>query len=112
MGVIQTPEHDWQAGIVMQGNETIETLRQHMAETRAFGVSRLAIFGSAPRGEARPGSDVDALVEFGEPVGLFKFGSLQRYLEGLLGCPVDLVTPDALRPEMREAILAEALYAA
>jgi predicted nucleotidyltransferase len=42
---------------------------------------------------------------------LFAFVSLQRYLEGIVGRSVDLAMPDALRPEMREAILAEAIYA-
>jgi uncharacterized protein len=50
-------------------------------------------------------------VEFDRPVGLFAFASLQRYLESLIGRSVDLAMPDALRPEMREAILAEAVYA-
>jgi hypothetical protein len=44
-------------------------------------------------------------------VGLFEFVRLQRFLGDILGCPVDLVTPDALRAEMREQILREAVYA-
>ena len=44
--------------------------------------------------------------------GLFAFVRLQRHLEEIIGCPVDLCTPGALRPEMRSAILAEAVYAA
>jgi len=96
----------------MGRDEIIHTLQQHMPEIRGYGVSHLAVFGSVSRGEERPDSDVDVLVEFEAPVGLFKFVSLQRYLEGLIGRPVDLATPDALRPEMRDAILAEAVYAA
>jgi len=83
-----------------------------MTEIQGFGVSRLAVFGSLARGEEKPGSDVDILVEFERPTGLFGFVRLQRYLEGIIGRPVDLATPGALRPEMREAILAEAVYAA
>jgi len=96
----------------MGRNEVIETLRRHMTEIQGFGVSRLAVFGSLARGEEKPGSDVDILVEFERPTGLFGFVRLQRYLEGIIGRPVDLATPGALRPEMREAILAEAVYAA
>ena len=96
----------------MGREEVIRTLRQHMSEIRGYGVARLAIFGSLARGEETPGSDVDILVEFTQPVGLFAFVSLQRYLESLIGRSVDLAMPDALRPEMREAILAEAVYAA
>ena len=96
----------------MRRDEILAALRQHMTEIRAFGVTRLALFGSLPRGEGRADSDADILVEFEHPVGLFTFARLQRYLEGLLGRSVDLVTPGAIRPEMREAILAEAIYAA
>ena len=96
----------------MGRNEVMQTLSQHRGELEAFGVSRLAIFGSFARGEERPDSDVDILVEFSAPVGLFEFVRVQRYLQGLLGRSVDLATPDALRAEMRESILAEAAYVA
>jgi predicted nucleotidyltransferase len=82
-----------------------------MTELRGHGVSRLAIFGSLARGQEKPDSDVDILVEFDRPIGLFEFVSVQRYLERLIGRSVDLAMPDSLRPEMREAILAEAVYA-
>ena len=77
-----------------------------------FSVATLAIFGSVARGEATEASDIDLLVEFSGPVGLFAFIRLQQHLEELLGCKVDLVTPDALRQEMRERILKEAIRAA
>ena len=96
----------------MSRDEILDTLRAHMTEIKAFGVSRLALFGSLARDEGRSDSDADILVEFERPVGFFAFARLQRYLEGLIGRPVDLVTPGALRPEMRNAILREALYAA
>jgi len=96
----------------MRRDDVIEALGKHMPEIRGFGVSRLGVFGSLARGEERPDSDVDILVEFDQPVGLFAFVRLQRYLEEIIGRPVDLCTPGALRPEMRSAILAEAVYAA
>lgn len=79
---------------------------------RQFSVASLSIFGSVARGEATEASDIDILVEFNGPVGLFAFIRLQQHLEELLGCKVDLVTPDALRQEMRERILKEAIRAA
>ena len=79
---------------------------------RQFSVASLSIFGSVARGEATETSDSDILVEFNGPVGLFAFIGLQQHLEELLGCKVDLVTPDALRQEMRERILKEAIRAA
>ena len=96
----------------MGREEILETLRRHMAEIRDHGVSRLAVFGSFIRGEERPDSDVDILVEFSVPVGLFEFVRTQRYLSQLLGRAVDLATPDALRKEMRDSILEEATYVA
>ena len=96
----------------MSCNEVLETLRQHMPEIRDFGVSRLAVFGSCARGEERPDSDVDVLVEFSVPVGLFEFVRVQRYLARLLHRTVDLATPDALRKEMQQNILEEAQYVA
>ena len=96
----------------MVRDDILQTLRQHMPELRRYGVSHLAVFGSVSRGEERPDSDVDVLVEFDQPIGLFGFVSVQRELEKLLGRTVDLAMPDSLRPEMREAILQEAVYAA
>jgi hypothetical protein len=96
----------------MVRDDVLDILRRHIAEIRAFGVSSLAVFGSVARGEERPDSDVDILVQFSEPVGLFEFVRVQRHLGRLLGRNVDLATPDALREEMRDAILQEARYVA
>jgi len=93
-------------------DEVLHLLREHRTEIKKFGVKSLALFGSTASGQAREDSDVDLLVEFGEPVGLFQLVRLQAYLEGLVGRPVDLVTPDALRERMREEVLREAVYAA
>ena len=94
----------------MGRDEILETLQRNMAEIKGFGVSRMAVFGSFARGEERPDSDVDILVEFSVPVGLFEFVRIQRYLERLLGRAVDLATPDAIREEMRARILKDAAY--
>ncbi len=95
----------------MRRETVLKLLREHRAEVERFGVSRLAVFGSVARDEAREDSDIDELVEFAEPVGLFEFLRLDFYLEELLGSRVDLVTPDALRAKLRERILHEAIYA-
>jgi predicted nucleotidyltransferase len=57
-------------------------------------------------------SDVDLLVEFSRPIGLFEFVRLQRQLGELVGHQVDLVTPSALKPQLRDRILHEAVVAA
>ncbi len=87
-------------------------LKNHQADLRQRGVKSLAVFGSLVRGEATPASDIDLLVEFDRPVGLFEFIRLKLYLEELTGRRVDLVTPDALRPALRANILNEAVHVA
>lgn len=96
----------------MADQKLLELLGNHRDEIRTFGVHSLSLFGSVARDEAREDSDVDILVEFLRPVGLFEFVRLQMYLEELLGRKVDLVTVEALRPEMRDEILQEAVHAA
>jgi len=92
----------------MQRKEVIRKLNQKRADLRErYGVKSLALFGSVARDEATPASDVDLLVEFNRPVGLFGLFVLQDYLEGLLGCPVDLGTPDSLKPRIRARVLQE-----
>jgi len=61
-----------------------------------YGVTRLALFGSAARGEAEPESDVDLLVELERPLGL-EFVRLAFHLERVLGRKVDLATFDSFR---------------
>lgn len=95
----------------MTRRETIRRLKRHQSQIRRLGVRHLSIFGSTARDEATERSDTDILVEF-EPhthIGLFGFVELQRALGEALSGRIDLATPDALRPEMRDEILAEAV---
>ena len=87
-------------------------LMDHQADLYQRGVKSLAVFGSFARGEATHNSDIDVFVEFDQPVGLFEFIRLKYYLEELTKRRIDLVTPDALRPSMRESILSEAVHVA
>ncbi len=90
--------------------ETIfQILREAENELRQRGVETIAVFGSYARGNATKDSDLDILVAFSRPVGLFDFVRLKMYLEAITQCQVDLVTPDAIRPEMRDRILGEAI---
>lgn len=66
-----------------------------------LAVKALFLFGSVARDEATPESDIDLLVEFDHPVGLFARLKLQAYLEELLGRSIDLGTPNSLRPHLR-----------
>ena len=88
----------------MKRDEALAILTAHRAELAAFGLRRLALFGSVARDEARPDSDVDVLVEFeGEPT-FKRYAGLYDCLEDFLKCPVDMATPDMIRPLMREAV--------
>jgi predicted nucleotidyltransferase len=96
----------------MARDQIFRTIAQHRKELEGFGVKMLSIFGSIASGEDSPNSNVDILVEFSMPVGLFEFIRLKNYLETILGRPVDLVTPDALKAKLCDAILKEAIRAA
>lgn len=95
----------------MSRQEVLATLQaQRAALHERFGVARLTLFGSVARDEAVQESDVDLLVEFDKPVGFFSFLELQNHLETLLGCAVDLGTPQSLKPRLRARVLAEAVH--
>ena len=85
-------------------------LKEHklILEERYF-VKRIGIFGSYARDEQKKESDVDIIVEFTSPVG-FKFIELKLYLEEILDKKVDLVTPNALKPQIKESVLKEVSY--
>ncbi len=74
-----------------------------------YGVVRLGLFGSTARDEARLDSDVDVVVSFDGPATSKKYFGVQFFLEDALGCPVDLVTEKAMRPELRPYIQREAV---
>ena len=96
----------------MRRDDALRVLREHQAELRALGVTRIALFGSTARDEAGPTSDIDLLVELERPAGLFKVLQAQERLEAWFGRPVDLVTPGALKPALRERVLGEAITTA
>ena len=91
----------------------IKLFSDHKTELREkFHIESLSIFGSVGRGSAGPDSDIDILVRYFEPPGFFAFLELKRYLEEMSGRPVDLVTEGALKKQMREQILQEAIRVA
>jgi len=92
----------------MKQDVVLQILKQQNAEmAKQFGVKSLLLFGSVARNDATPASDVDLLVEFNRPVGYFGLFALQEYLEKLLGCSVDLGTPDSLKPYIKERVMGE-----
>jgi hypothetical protein len=97
----------------MKKSEVISILKSHRKELEEhFNVSSLSLFGSVARDEASADSDVDLLVEFSRPVGLFQFIELQQRLEELLDCKVDLGTARSLKPRIKDQVLQEAVRVA
>jgi hypothetical protein len=90
----------------MQRDEVIARIRAHERELRAMGVAHLALFGSIARGDDRPDSDVDVLIDV-EPdrkFSLLNLAGVQLRLEALLGREVDIVSRGGLRPPVAERI--------
>ncbi len=95
----------------MSKDEVLKLLLQHKPELeRRFGVTDLVLFGSTARDSASSDSDVDVLVSFDGPATSRRYFGVQFYLEDLLGCPIDLVTDRALRPQLRPYIEADAIH--
>ena len=91
----------------------MELLRQNKAKileiAKRHGVTRVGVFGSVARGEVRPTSDVDLLVDVGPNASAWFPGGLVADLEELLGMPVQVVTERGLSDLLREHVLSEAI---
>ena len=96
---------------IAAGDRFLDLLRSEAPEIKKrFGVRKIGLFGSAVRGEARPDSDVDILVEFETPT-FDRYMDLKFHLESLFGRPCDLVLIDTLKQGVRSRALSEAIYA-
>jgi uncharacterized protein len=84
----------------------LEELRQRRDEIERaaarHGATTVQVFGSVARGQGRPDSDLDVLVDLDEQRGLFDQAALQNELEDLLGCPVHVTTTEGLRQARAE----------
>jgi len=77
-----------------------------LAEQR--GARNVRVFGSVARGQARPDSEIDFLVDLEPGRSLLDLGGLLMDLQRLLGLEVDVVTEAGLRPRLRQQVVAEA----
>jgi len=98
-------QHGEKSNCVVQLEEVLPLLRER------FGVAKIGIFGSTARGDDRPESDVDVLVEFAPGQTTFRnFMELAFYLEDLFGRRVDLVTDQGLSRYLRPYVEQEVIW--
>lgn len=96
---------------VMSDIDPVKILKEQEENIKKkFGVKKIGVFGSTVTGKAYERSDIDILVEFRKSVDFFEFLDLQYYLEELFNRKVDLITPDALKPYIKDKILKEVVY--
>jgi uncharacterized protein len=90
--------------------QILQLIEANREKIKSFGGRRLGLFGSAARGEASEGSDLDFLVEL-ENETFDAYMDLKFFLEKLFNSRVDLVLPDTIKPRLRTYILSETIYA-
>jgi uncharacterized protein len=96
--------------VTLNSNHILKTIADRGDEFSALGVRRIGLFGSAARGEMKPDSDLDFLVEM-QPKSFDAYMDVKFLLEKAFGRRVDLVTVEALKPSLKEATLRETIYA-
>ena len=96
----------------MDTQAAIATLRRYESDLRARGIRHSGIFGSVARGENRPDSDLDIIIDIAPEahVTVFDYVGLKEYIAGLFDGPVDVVSRDGLKPHVRAAT-ENAIYA-
>jgi predicted nucleotidyltransferase len=97
----------------MRRDDIIARLKAAEPALRARGIRRAAVFGSIARGEDRPDSDIDILVEFepGSEGSIYEYMNLKEYIAGLFDGPVDVIDRDALKPHLRAPAARDTVYA-
>lgn len=97
----------------MDALQALATLRDSETSLRERGVRHAALFGSVARGDNRPDSDIDILIEFDPDARLtiFDYVAIKRYVAGLFDQPVDVINRDRLKQHLRQSSLRDAAYA-
>ena len=98
--------------MVMTKQDIFSVLEQNRSRLQALGVKKIGLFGSFLRGEQRPDSDIDLLVQFEPGQKTFdNFIDLSFFLEEVLQHRTELVTVESLSPHLGPHILREVEYA-
>jgi predicted nucleotidyltransferase len=97
----------------MDKQQILDRLRENERALRERGVTHAALFGSRARGDERPDSDIDILIDLAPeaPIGVWEYSGLKTYIANLFEGPVDVVSLETLKPYIRPAATAEAVYA-
>jgi predicted nucleotidyltransferase len=97
----------------MNRQDIIARLRENEAELRTRGVAHAALFGSRARDDARPDSDTDIMIEIDPAarIGVYDYVGLKDYIASLFDGPVDVVSCEGLKPYVKPAVTADAIYA-
>jgi len=91
--------------------EILKNILAEREQIKKYGVKRIGLFGSFIQNEQKETSDVDILVEFEKGMKTFdNYMELKFFLEKLLGCKVDLVIADALKPQIKPHVMREIEY--
>lgn len=91
-------------------NKPLRAEREQIRKVAAsHGATEIHLFGSQARDDAQAGSDLDLLVKLAPGRSLLDLVAIKQDLEDLLGCPVDVVTEEALSPYIRPQVMKEAI---